>query len=285
MYLDPCATLANMAAIPDRLMRDALATDAQSEASPQPLSETWIVLPGLAETPDEFGRVLELLPGLDVRVVDPWRTPVTSPPEELRSASGAGTPVRLVGHSIGGLAALRWTLTYPGEVERLVLVDTSLPSETGWRWLHPGARGDRLIRSVLSFLGRIGTPQLFGPGARRLLLWVGSTANRDLLPKATARSRYGAADSWLRFWHELTWSWLLAAEVATLLAQPGLAIPPTALLVATGGSSRFTARRWLAGQQSLATALNATIHVYPDSAHLLHLDRPDAIAHAITPPR
>jgi pimeloyl-ACP methyl ester carboxylesterase len=175
-------------------------------------------------------------------------------------------------------------LTYPGEVERLVLVDTSLTSETGWRWLYPGTGGDRVIRSVLSFLGRIGVPQILGPGARRLLVRAGSIVNQDLLPKATARARYGAADSWLRFWDELAGSWLLAAEVAALLSRRTHPVPPTVLLVATGGSSRFAAPRWLAAQQSLATTLNATIQVYADSAHLLHLDRPDAIANAITLP-
>jgi pimeloyl-ACP methyl ester carboxylesterase len=119
---------------------------------------------------------------------------------------------------------------------------------------------------------------------RRLLLWAGSTANHDLLSKATARRRYGQADSWLLFWDELASSWLLAAEVATLLSQPLKDLPPTMLLVATGGSSRFNAPRWQAEQQVLATTLNATLHIYPDSAHLLHLDRPDAIAKAITRP-
>jgi pimeloyl-ACP methyl ester carboxylesterase len=115
------------------------------------MSASWIVLPGLAETPEEFDRVLELLPGRDVRVVDPWQTPVAAPLDELRAATTAGTPVRLAGHSIGGLAVLRWALVHPGEVERLVLIDTSLTSETGWSWLYPGTRADRMIRSFLTW--------------------------------------------------------------------------------------------------------------------------------------
>ncbi|WP_112248398.1 alpha/beta fold hydrolase [Kribbella monticola] len=247
------------------------------------MSASWIVLPGLAETPEEFDRVLELLPGRDVRVVDPWQTPVAAPLDELRAATTAGTPVCLAGHSIGGLAVLRWALVHPGEVERLVLIDTSLTSETGWSWLYPGTRADRAIRSFLTFVGRTGLTRLIGPTLRRLLVWVGSATNRDLLSKATARARYGAADSWLLFWDDLANSWTLAAEVAELLKDPPPDLPPTVFLVATGGSSRFTAKSWLAGQRELAAKLNTTaIEVLSDSAHLVHLDRPDAIAKALS---
>lgn len=248
------------------------------------MTVSWIVLPGLAVTPEEFARVVELLPGIDVRVIDPWRTPITSGVDELRTAAGVApdAEVGLVGHSIGGLAALRWALTRPLEVTRLVLVDTSLTSETGRRWLYPGTRGDRMVRAVLRFLGRVGVPQVLGPWMRRLLVRTGSRTNRDLLSKATAKARYGGALSWLVFWDELTSSWALAAELdKLLLAGPVNPVAPTTLLVATGGSSRFTAHRWLAGQRRLADTLDATVQLLPDSAHLVHLDRPDAIAVAL----
>ncbi|WP_406050377.1 alpha/beta fold hydrolase [Kribbella sp. NBC_00889] len=247
------------------------------------MTVTWIVLPGLAETPEEFARVVELLPGTELRVIDPWRTPVTSAVDELRTAAGlpVDAEIGLVGHSIGGLAALRWALTRPVEVVGLVLVDTSLTSETGVRWLYPGTRGDRAVRGFLRLLGRIGVPQLLGPGLRRLIVRIGSATKRDLLSKATERSRYGAASSWLLFWDELAGSWELATEVGRLVARPVDAIAPTVLLVATGGSSRFTANRWVAGQQRLADALGGSVEVLPDSAHLVHLDRPDAIAAAV----
>lgn len=244
------------------------------------MTSNWVMVPGLAEAPGEFGEVVALLSGSDLRVVDPWVTPVTAPVAELRA--GVTLPVGLLGHSIGGLAALRWTLLHPSEVDRLVLIDSSLTSETGWRWLYPGTRGDRAIRSVLRGMGLVGVPQLLGVVARRLFIRIGSIRNRDLLSKAEARSRYAAANSWLLFWDELSGSWALAAEVGRLLASPPAAMPPTVVLVATGGSSRFTAASWLAGQRALATQLDATVEVLPDSAHLVHLDRPDAIAKAVT---
>ncbi|WP_328330239.1 alpha/beta hydrolase [Kribbella sp. NBC_00382] len=243
------------------------------------MSSSWVMVPGLAEAPEEFGEVRSMLSGSELHVLDPWLTPITAPVSELRR--GLTLPVGLLGHSIGGLAVLRWVLTHPGEVDRVVLIDSSLTSETGWRWLYPGTVGDRVVRAVLRGMGRFGVPQLLGTTARRLFIRVGSTRNKDLLSAATARLRYGAADSWLLFWDELTGSWELAAEVARLLESPPAVLPPTVVLVATGGSSRFTANGWVAGQRALAAKLNATVEVLPDSAHLVHLDRPDAIAKAI----
>ncbi|MDX6265252.1 MAG: hypothetical protein QOH84_6940 [Kribbellaceae bacterium] len=242
-------------------------------------SGSWVMVPGLAEAPEEFGEVLSLLSGTKVHVLDPWLTPITAPVSELRR--GLALPVGLLGHSIGGLAVLRWALTHPGEVERLVLIDSSLTSETGWRWLYPGTVGDRVVRAVLRGLGRFGVPGVVGTTARRLFIRIGSMRNNDLLSTTTARLRYGAAGSWLLFWDELAGSWELAAEVARLLESPPAVLPPTVVLVATGGSSRFTANAWLAGQRALAAQLNATVEVLADSAHLVHLDRPDAIAKAV----
>lgn len=221
-----------------------------------------------------------MLPDEDVRVIDPWCTPITSDVDTLRAAAGVppDAEIGLVGHSIGGLAVLRWALTRPDEVSRLVLVDSSLTSETGWRPFYPGMPGDRAVRSLAQFLGRIGVPQLLGPAVRRLIVRLGSKYNRDLLSRTTAKSRYGGRDSWLLFWDELAGSWELAAEVSKLVATPVGSIAPTSLLVAIGGTSRFTANGWLAGQQRLADALNGTVEVLSDSAHLVHLDRPDAIA-------
>ncbi|TDD49745.1 alpha/beta hydrolase [Kribbella antibiotica] len=241
---------------------------------------TWIVLPGMAETAAEFDRVRELLPELDLHVIDPWQTPVNADPAVLRTAAGvpSGEAIGLIGHSIGGLAAMRWALTRPQEVARLVLVDTTLPSESGRSWLYPGTSAERVVRVVLGFPGRIGLPWLVGPLVRRSMVRVGSVTKNDPLPKATIRKLYGDSRSWQRFWAELTASWIAAKDVSKLLPASGV---PTVLLVATGGSSSVGADTWLAGQRELATALSGTVVVLEDSAHLVHLDRPDAIAEAV----
>ncbi|MEU4190545.1 alpha/beta fold hydrolase [Kribbella sp. NPDC026611] len=246
------------------------------------MSLTWIVVPGLAETPEEFGRVVELLPDADVRVLDPWRTPLASDVDALRAAAGLApdAEVGLIGHSIGGLVVLRWALTRPLEVRKLVLVDTSLTSETGWSVFYPGTRADRILRSITTSLGRIGLPRLTAGALRWLVTRIGSISHHDSLSKATIRERYGAPTAWLLFWTELAGSWVIASEVAKLTAGPVGTIAPTTMLVATGGTSRPTARSWLAGSRRLAEVLGATVEVLPDAAHLVHLDRPDAIAAA-----
>ena len=102
------------------------------------MNTRWVVLPGLAETPEEFGRVVSLLPSCELRLIDPWHTPVTSAPDVLSSAAGVESPIGLVGHSIGGLAALRWMLTRPSEV-RLVSTRISLSSSNGRVSIHRSA--------------------------------------------------------------------------------------------------------------------------------------------------
>lgn len=60
-------------------------------------------------------------------------------------AVGFDGPIRLVGHDIGGYVAFSWARLFPDEVERLVLVDMSLPGlgleeamdvARGGRWHH-----------------------------------------------------------------------------------------------------------------------------------------------------
>ncbi|MFK4082765.1 alpha/beta fold hydrolase [Kribbella sp. NPDC020789] len=244
------------------------------------MTTPWIVLPGMAETAEEFARVRELLPEIELRVIDPSQTPVNAEPAVLRAAAGvpAEVAVGLIGHSIGGLAALRWALNRPEEVARLVLVDATLPSETGHRWLYPGTPAERVVRATLGLCGRVGLPWLIGPLVRRSMIRVGSVRKQDTLPKATVRKLYRDSRCWQRFWIELTASWIAAREVGKLLPGGGV---PAVLLVATGGSSKVGADGWLADQRELAAAISGTVEVLPDSAHLVHLDRPDAIAAAV----
>lgn len=243
----------------------------------------WVVLPGLAETAEEFEGVIDLLPeSYDVQVVDPWLVPVTASVDSLRQATGVdgAGPIGLVGHSIGGLAAMRWALSRPAEVDRLVLVDTSLANETGHRLLYPGRIGDRLVRKGLRGLGHLGVPALIGPIVRGWLLRMSTETDRDPLHRATVRERYGSPGSWVQFWDELAASWPMAVEVGQLLESP-VPAPATVQLVGVGPSS---ARCRLGPQRALATRLKANLHTLQDSAHLVHLDRPDAIAKAILAP-
>ena len=80
------------------------------------------------------------------------------PTSPYARAMDLGAGVLLLIAAILGRPAARMNRDMAG---LLVLVDTSLTSETGWRWLYPGTRGDRAVRAFLRLLGRIGVPQLY----------------------------------------------------------------------------------------------------------------------------
>jgi pimeloyl-ACP methyl ester carboxylesterase len=135
-----------------------------------------------------------------------------------------------------------------------------------------------LVRTSLAGVRAIGLPRLIGPVLRDASLRTSRQAAADPLPRARIRERYGADDSWPLFWHELSAGWTLAAEVARLMGGP---VPPTVQLVAGAGPFR---QRRLDRQRALSDRLGSRLVVVPDASHLIHLDRPDAIAAAMTTP-
>lgn len=81
--------------------------------------------------------------------------------------SGVG-PVRLIGHSMGGMIALNLAARYPGEVSHLVAIN---PVVTGRANLRPLARPDyskRLLDWVLRFSPLVTQPLLSHPLGHRL---------------------------------------------------------------------------------------------------------------------
>lgn len=239
---------------------------------------TWVVLPGLALTPEDFaplaGELRDAAGTEDVRVLDAWRTPVTGPVDTVRAAlrvDGA-EPVDLVGHSVGGLAALEWALLHPDEVRRVVLLDPTSPWEAHLPALHPG-RPTALVGDALA--GVIGSVlATAGPTLRRGAVRV--VARRpDPLPRDAARARYGRPSTWRMLAREWFASWEQAPRVRALL-DGGRALPPTAEpLLVTGlrASARF-----LRQQRELSDRLAVPRVGLAGEGHLFPLTRPDVVA-------
>jgi len=175
----------------------------------------------------------------------------------LRPIAGPG-PLRLFGLSLGGMVATEWAARHPGEVERLVLVNTSLrPFAPPWRRLQPRSW------PVLLHLA-------FARDAR---------AAEQAILALTSRGapRPGVLDAWTAIRHQrpprarIAWRQLLAA-----LRHRAPAVPPpvpTLLLCSAAdalvhpGCSRAIARRW-----------HAPIAEHPRAGHDLPLDDGEWVA-------
>ncbi|MDF9877518.1 alpha/beta fold hydrolase [Cellulosimicrobium cellulans] len=240
---------------------------------------TWVVLPGLALTPEDFAPLARALgsPGGtdDVRVLDAWRVPVTGPVSAVRAVLGVdgSEPVDLVGHSVGGLTAIEWALLHPDEVRRLVLLDPTSPWEAHFPALHTGralARAGTAAASVLAAGLAVTGPELRRVGVRVV------ARRPDRLTRHVSRARYGSRDAWTALAHQWFASWEQAPRVRALL-DGGRALPPSVQpLLVTGlrASARF-----LRQQRELSARLAVPRVGLAGEGHLFPLTRPDVVAH------
>jgi len=172
----------------------------------------------------------------------------------LAAARPFDEPPVLVGHSIGGLYALRYAGTYPESVAGLVLVDPTTEElyEAAVDW-----RSDTVYRVLWPALGRLGVLRL------RFL-----RAHDELAPDSLARlagvaSGYPAAR-------------IAAREYSGLEASFGGARVPGPLIV-------LSARR--AGRPELRRASHARLAdetsdgrmIEIDASHYIHHERPDTV--------
>jgi pimeloyl-ACP methyl ester carboxylesterase len=246
-----------------------------------------VIVPGLGGTARDWDAVLALLPpDLPVTVVDVGPPPRPRPRRDWwpdvvagrlrRALVGMPTPWLLVGHSAGALQVQALLYADAASCAGAVLVDGS----------H--ARSVRLVAPPAAVLGQwcaraaiaLGAARLLGPAARRLSVRLASARRRDPLGRAEVRAVYGSRawalttlDAWCG--HGTLQAGVLAWQDAR--GAPG---PPVRLLV--GAAGERPASGWLALQHDLARRLGAPAPtLLADAAHLVPLDRPDAVAVAI----
>jgi pimeloyl-ACP methyl ester carboxylesterase len=241
----------------------------------------------------DWDAVVALLPGADVLVFDRPGTGHSPPPspawphvapptldDEVRliadvcDSVAASPPYVLVGHSSGGLYAHAFARMYPHRTAGLVLVDSSLP--------RPAA-GRRRTERLVSALTRAPGPAALGPALRRLLVWLQTRRAADPLSPEERRTIYGSPAVQRAILAELDGFDAAARRLDGLAGQPLPRVPIT--VVAAGSTGRPWRRRActsLREQAHLARLLDAGVYrPVDDAAHLVPLDRPDAVAKEI----
>lgn len=226
----------------------------------------WVILPGLALTPPDYR---ELQGALDAVVLDAWQLPVTAPPCALRAHFGS-EPVQLFGHSLGGLAAIEWALTYPRQVTRIVLADPSPPA------LPPAvaARAARIGYLLATPLfGYATLAASLGPALRRRG-YLHTTGRHDPLPPSVAARYYAGGANWHTMFSQLQASAAQTIRVGKLLAAKGHAgLPVPALqLSACSGERRFARE-----QRRLAARIGAQLQELDGLSHLFPLTHPQVV--------
>lgn len=257
---------------------------------------TVVLCSALGTVCTDWDAVVALLPDVDVVVYDrpgTGHSPQTRPPwpqaapSTLRQevewlagvgpAVGAGPPFVVVGHSSGGLYAQAFARLHPEQTAGVLLIDSSTAQPSP----RPAIAAVR--HRLRTALARTPLPQLLGPAGRRALVRAQTVRGSDPLPPADRRRVYGTREGAHGVMAELDGFDDAAAELAELERRhPFPAVPTTVLTAAsTGRPWPRRDRTWVREQQRLAGSLAAEHVVVENSAHLIPLDRPDAVARQI----
>lgn len=258
---------------------------------------TVVICAAMGTVCTDWDAVLALLPDVDLVLFDRPGTGHSPPPTpawpdapplglteevqrvaEVCQAVGAAPPYVLVGHSSGGLHAQAFARLRPAQTAGVVLVDSSLPRPAPPRRTQPDAQ--RLLRAA----ARTSLPGVVAPALRRLLVWTQTDHATDPLSPEARKRIYGSPAVGRAIVAELVAFHAIAHELASLAGTHPFPQIPTAVLASgrTGHPLRRRTRSSVREQAALARYLGAgAVHRIDDAAHLVPLDRPDAIAEKI----
>ncbi|EJL80735.1 lysophospholipase [Herbaspirillum sp. CF444] len=240
---------------------------------------SWILLRGLMRETRHWGGFPHLLSGCfpDAGIVmldlpgngSLHRKRSPSRVEEMTEACrrqlaerGIAPPYNLLALSLGAIVACDWSTRHPEEIDRAVLINTSLrPFNPFYQRLRP-RNYPALLRLAL------GRPD--AAARERTILRL--TSNRH--------SPAGLLSEWLRYLneHPVTQANALRQLLAAMQYRAPLQAPKTSLLILAGGGDRLVNPRCSA---TLARRWQAPLRVHESAGHDLTLDEPAWVAQQI----
>ena len=241
-------------------------------------------LPGLMSSPDVFDEAIATTEDIEAYKVSfagmAGMPPVAEPSPYIAPAVEAladeiaardDGPVKLVGHSMGGLVALLLAAEHPDLVASVLVVD-AVPFLPGL--FQPGISEEAAAEqgAVMAMRMKIATPEQFaGYVAAGLSRQAASDADRQMILQAAKASDQASAAA--------ATGEMLSTDYSAQLA--GLAVPVTVLVPhhpAIGVSEEVLLDVYEAQYAGLE---NVTFIVVSDSRHFIMLDQPDAFAAAL----
>ncbi|WP_245667485.1 alpha/beta fold hydrolase [Actinomadura macra] len=196
-------------------------------------------------------------------------------------AERTGGPVTLLAHSMAAFHAEALARLHPDLVRALVLIDPSHERDPRAPLrlagpLHP------LTKAAGAALGATRLAKALGPMGRRAVLK--RTSRRDEpVPPSVVRSVYGRGTVLGAVLAEELAYREMAADLEALRERRPFPPVPLAVITALGDvKDPAKAREWSDGHRLLAAmSPHASRTELPDSLHMVHLDRPDAVADAV----